>query len=233
MRLVTSALASAILLMTALVAPVEASGPEILEDVQVSDLRIIWSRWQMTSDNYYWQYCRGRRYRENINVDGVINSDTSFILENLLRQISQANECSPRKETPRTLVFLNSNGGSVNDGFNIGKLFDKYNVATVVLSGDICASSCAIAFLGGTTRGIGGRLIFHAPYRYVGSTRQINCNNTAVNAELRSYYRWAIGSENGDRLYDRTMRYCSTDDGWTVNKDAALMYGISNYRLNN
>ena len=213
--------------MIALVAPANANR-EILQDVQVSGLRVYLERIYLTPTSYFYEYCRGRRFRDIIVVNGVINSDTAFIIENMLKRISETMECSPRKETPLPMVYLNSNGGSVYDGFEIGNLFRQYQVFALVEIADTCASSCAIAFLGAYARALGGRLVFHAPYTYVGNSRQINCKNTAVNADLHSYYRAAIGSENGDRLYDRTMRYCSTDDGWTVNEDAALMYGIAN-----
>jgi ATP-dependent protease ClpP protease subunit len=223
-----------ILLMIALVAPANANN-EILQDVQVSGLRVKLERSHMTSTSYFYEYCRGRRYRDTIDVNGVINSDTAFIIGNMLKRISETMECSPRKQTPVPMVFLNSNGGSVYDGFEIGNLFNQYRVHAVVLGWDggysTCASSCAIAFLGAPYRSMDGRMVFHAPYTYVGNSRQINCKNTAVNDDLKGYYRHFLGNENGDRLYDRTMRYCSTDDGWTVNEDAALMYGIANWDL--
>ena len=136
-----------------------------------------------------------------------------------------------------TRVWLQSGGGLVDDGFKIGRMLRQHHAVTVVGQNDVCASSCAIAFLGGSTRlllkdkstGRSGRLIFHAPYVYVNNSIQINCDKPKVNDYLRTYYRAMLGSStDGDRLYNKTMRYCSTEDGWTINQDAALMYKITN-----
>lgn len=72
-------------------------------------------------------------------------------------------------------LSLDSRGGALEEGMRVGRLLRQFGVATVVRNGKLCLSSCAIAFLGGTTPGaagptadrqleIGGRLGFHAFY---------------------------------------------------------------------
>jgi hypothetical protein len=56
----------------------------------------------------------------------------------------------PRK--PNTAIYLSSPGGSLREGLQLGYLFKEMRVKTVV-EGDrpnnMCASACALAFLGG------------------------------------------------------------------------------------
>ena len=47
--------------------------------------------------------------------------------------------------------------------------------------------------------------------------------------DLRDYFIEMLGSENGIFLYEQTMNFCSTNDGWNFNIDAAKLYGIDNY----
>jgi hypothetical protein len=80
-----------------------------------------------------------------------------------------------RAGQPLATLSLDSKGGALEEGMRIGRLLRQFGVATIVRNGKRCLSSCAIAFLGGTTPGpagpkadrqleVGGRLGFHAFY---------------------------------------------------------------------
>lgn len=63
-----------------------------------------------------------------------------------------------------TVIFKDSSGGSFDTGIEIGKLIAEKKINTVVEG--ICASACAVAFLGGETRGFSSEqpesaLMFH------------------------------------------------------------------------
>lgn len=73
----------------------------------------------------------------------------------------------------RLIVELSSSGGDVYEGLKVGYLFREFDIVTVVRKGDICLSSCALAFLGGTeshipahvasrTIEVGGEVGFHS-----------------------------------------------------------------------
>jgi hypothetical protein len=51
--------------------------------------------------------------------------------------------------TVRIVAALNSPGGRLDQGIELGKFFYSARIATLVLAGDICASSCTNAFFGG------------------------------------------------------------------------------------
>jgi hypothetical protein len=64
------------------------------------------------------------------------------------------------------IVIFQSPGGNLFAGIEIGKVIRFKHFDTVVPNGSVCASACALAWLGGASRLIGatGRIGFHAPY---------------------------------------------------------------------
>src|SRR5260370_23709701 len=73
----------------------------------------------------------------------------------------------------RAIVAFDSDGGSLVAGLQIGEIIRLKNFTTVVLDQTRCASSCALAWLGGTRRFMGStaRIGFHAAYN--GETREV------------------------------------------------------------
>ncbi len=64
------------------------------------------------------------------------------------------------------LVVFSSEGGSIDVGFQIGKAIRLKGFATLVEDGQMCASACALAWLGGQKRYMGAtaKVGFHAAY---------------------------------------------------------------------
>ena len=98
----------------------------------------------------------------------------------------------------------------------------------VVTGGQKCASSCAIAFLGGTfrTMNFDAELLFHAPYLNKGVA--IDCSDRGQVAGLLKYYKQMLGNKEGSYLLERTMSYCSATEGWTLNSGGAELFNIGN-----
>ena len=71
-----------------------------------------------------------------------------------------------------------------------------------------------------------GKLMYHAPYISGKFGIGIDCSDRGQVSELREYYIEMLGEKTGKFLLDRTMQYCSTTDGWTINRDAAEIFGI-------
>jgi len=161
----------------------------------------------------------------NIYLSGVINDDSVAILDKVLSSIPK---CMKNNTHIVPGVYINSKGGYLSDGFKIGELFSRYSVHTIIGDGDECMSACSTAFLGGRFRTMLGsaKLMVHAPYTYL-NRYTIECQSTAQAANLKSYYIKRLGTNEGETLFNRTMRYCSTTDGWTLNKDAAKLFGIT------
>ena len=68
--------------------------------------------------------------------------------------------------TPQAVVRFNSDGGNLLAGIEIGKAIRLKDFVTEVADGDVCASACALAWLGGTKRVAhpNSRIGFHAAY---------------------------------------------------------------------
>lgn len=169
-------------------------------------------------------------YLEILDISGPINEDIHLIVDKALQGMSK---CIDKNGvvSEKTKIYMTSGGGYLEDGFELAKVLRKYDVHAVIPWGQYCASSCATAFLGAKIREIkdGANILFHAPYtikenRY--RDDEMVCQKD--NEELENFYIEMLGKENGDLLYDRTMKYCSLTDGWTLNNDAASLFGITN-----
>lgn len=173
-------------------------------------------------------------FEDHLELNGPIGTDSTYIIGEHLRDISKQAKCiSVDGSRYVTTVYMNSPGGYVDDGYALGELFKKHGVQARVTKGQVCASSCAIAFLGGKFRSVedGGVMLFHAPYTLTESVyfeKTAKCNSKRREKNLKSYYIKMLGNESGTRLFDRTMAYCSSTDGWLINADAAKIYRITN-----
>ena len=149
--------------------------------------------------------------RDFLEFDGPIGPDTGAIVEPLL------NAMQPCGASPiRGTVILSSGGGEIADGYVLGALLSRYNVATAVMQGQVCASACVAAFLGGSPRYMldSAWLVLQSPYRSPGIG--IDCENAQQADELRSYFAARLGSEPGALLHERAMSNCSAPRGWTI-----------------
>lgn len=193
-----------------------ASDIAVQSDITVSGLRIRYSKIKEQGA------CSGTR--DMIELSGPIGPDSVEVIERLLVKMPTCNGYGP-------LIYLNSGGGLLKDGFKLGYVFRKNSAYTIVTNKQTCASACALAFLGGRTREINGdgKLIFHAPYHKNSLTGEPECISKSNAGELRSYYASMVGQKDGQYLFDRTMSSCSTTDGWTINKDAAKLFGVAHY----
>jgi hypothetical protein len=58
-------------------------------------------------------------------------------------------------------LLLDSGGGSVTLGIQLGELLPKFGFSTVTLSNSVCASACSLVFVGGQRRYVFGNLKLH------------------------------------------------------------------------
>jgi hypothetical protein len=192
-------------------------GTEILMDAKINKLRVRHVR-RVRED------CSSG-FSEHLEVSGEIGPDSTAAIARLLPKLGK---CIKKSGLAANIVYLSSGGGYLSDGYALGNLFKKYDIQTQITGEQKCASSCAIAFLGGRWRVMSydAELLFHAPY--ISNGLAIDCSDRGQVSDLKSYFRNALGVKNGDFLLDRTMSYCSNDAGWTINADAAKIFGITN-----
>jgi hypothetical protein len=87
----------------------------------------------------------------------------------------------------KALVMFSSNGGDLDAGLAIGRAIRQGKFSTAVPAGVQCASACALAWLGGTTRYMANsaRIGFHAAYvEERGGPRESGVGNALVGAYL-------------------------------------------------
>jgi hypothetical protein len=196
----------------------------VLADIRINELRI---RHVSIAD----QSCVGGR-RPAVELQGPIGPDSSEAMERLLRTIQPCVRRNGERVSPH--VFLDSTGGLLSHGYKLGATLKEYNANTVVTGGQQCSSACAIAFLGGRFRTVefSGQLLFHSPYlKRPSSSEQSSapfCPKRVELTELEDYFVRLIGAEDGKFVFERTLAYCSTSNGWIVNADAAKLFGIAN-----
>ena len=170
-------------------------------------------------------------YRHHIELDGVIGPDSTRALEKLLDNFPN---CFPSEDNPHVTknmfpaVYLNSSGGFVQDGIRMGTLFNENYMSTIIGSGQSCSSSCALAFLGGNVRLMWGdsKILFHAPYT-IDEDRYFTCLNPTETEDIKKYFKKMLPEKDAEFFYKRMMDYCSTSEGWTLNKDGAKLLGLT------
>ena len=171
-----------------------------------------------------------------MTLTGMIGPDSSFAIDKLLRKLSPCRDESDNL-VGKVVLNLRSGGGFLKDGYKLGNTIIMFNVRATIEDDSICASCCAVAFLGARDRLVEdkGQIMFHAPYfsgRNEYGEKDIDCNvgEESLN-ELMDYYISMTDKETGERLFERTMWYYGADDGWVVTGGAAAeLYGIATER---
>ena len=93
------------------------------------------------------------------------------------------------------VVVFNSPGGSVPAAIQIGKAIRLQGFVTIVPEGGMCASACALAWLGGVARymGASAKVGFHAAYINTSNEKQVS---SVANALIGGYLNGLGYSEN-------------------------------------
>jgi ATP-dependent protease ClpP protease subunit len=190
---------------------------EVVADVQVDALRIRHVR-LATAD------C-AIGHLEHLELDGPIGPDATDQVD---RMLSSAAHCqTPDGRSRARAVYLNSRGGSLFHGLLLADVLRFHEVETIVLGNQLCASACAVAFLGGLHRTIvgDGRLLFHAPF--VVAEDGIDCASPDQAHEFREHFVSLLGAAAGQQVSELALRHCSETGGWIVGGRTARRFGIT------
>ena len=168
-----------------------------------------------------------------VYIKGAIGPDSSFAMGALLEKLEPCMTFDGQPVVP-VKVILNSGGGLLDDGYKLGEIFRNQKIKTIIGDKTICASACAVAFLGGSIRNVApsGQILFHAPYRTkmsVDGSQVVDCSIPISRLNgLKAYYKKMTNADAGERLFDRTMQYCSSSNGWLIEgSSAAELYDIA------
>lgn len=130
------------------------------------------------------------------------------------------------KGVQKAIVLLTSNGGDLDSGLAIGRAIRQNKFTTGVPDGAQCASACALAWLGGTTRYMarGARIGFHAAYvEGKGGPRESGVGNALVGAYLNS-----LGLAEKAVIYmtsppPNDIQWLTMDDARTIGIEVAVL----------
>jgi hypothetical protein len=111
--------------------------------------------------------------------------------------------------------------GDVMGAINAGEFIRQKEMDVTVLEGDSCASSCALLFLGGVSRTVGGKIGLHRPYStsYSESNSEAKAKYENINQFIRKYLnRMNIP----DRLLDEMNSVPPSEIQWISNRSPKL-----------
>lgn len=111
-----------------------------------------------------------------IRMSGPIERGDAEALRRTLAQVKS--RAKPAADGPLATVEFSSHGGDVFEGVAIGYLLREFLVGTMVRSSDVCFSSCALAFLGGSAGGASGEA---GPWRTIEPGGQVGFHNVWLN----------------------------------------------------
>lgn len=136
-----------------------------------------------------------------------------------------------------TAIYFDSPGGNLYDGMRLGEYFKKHRIKTVIQGYKICASACALAFLGGTDRNgnkwmsstTTSKLGFHA-FSNADGTKYANSDNTqkAV-ADILTYGEYVGASM---KIFIKQFSTPSNDIYWFSTQEE-LNFGIKVWDIEN
>lgn len=146
----------------------------------------------------------GSQLGKGLYIDSTLDSEVIDIVANLV------------KFEKLKLIYLNSLGGKLDTGIQLGKLFRSNNLVTIINSEDYCHSACFIAFLGGAERLLtvnvvaegstgyyrkkDGLLSSHTPYYFDKEQKRYLTQNSKTGQVLCTYLINMLGEEYGNRV---------------------------------
>jgi len=144
--------------------------------------------------------------------------------------------------TKTVAIILNSPGGNLAEGLRLGRFFHRTRVATFVLGhGGLCASACALAFLGGRGQDgspsrikmAGGSLGFHqfrrsrSPAESARKYSKADMERELFNTRTTAYAIIEYLSDIGERMSFLHLMLRSPSAELTfLGSEDALTYGI-------
>ena len=140
-----------------------------------------------------------------VEVRGNIETGDAVALQAYIAKL-------PRKKV--TVVYLNSLGGSLEEGMALGRLFHRARIRTAVVGKDVvCRSACSTAFLGGRDSETG------EPWRVKGSTARLGFHSFEIDWGDKEYT-----AEDMSNAIARTQKITLTMADYMIEVGASLEF---------
>jgi len=154
-----------------------------------------------------------------IYANGKIHRGDLYRLKRAVNSLPKGNK--------QTIVVFNSMGGELKEGIKIGKYIYRNRLGTAVKRGSVCASSCAIAFLGG--RDIYGNKMMILPRTsklgyhnfYYKSKKRVNV--TKVQNDLSNIVDYFLYVKAPNRLMSKMLNTKPTSMYWITQRTNKLL----------
>lgn len=104
------------------------------------------SFWQHASSMEITKHANDHKKLNAIQLSGLIEKGDAFKLKLYISELNNRKNIA---------VYLDSDGGNLMEGMALGRLFHNGKIKTVIEEHKLCASSCALAFLGGVNKNTG------------------------------------------------------------------------------
>ena len=153
-----------------------------------------------------------------IYASGKIRRGDLYKLKRTYRKLSKNRQ---------TIVVFNSTGGELNEGLRIGEFLTSNNIGSAVKKNGMCASSCALAFLGGRAKDnskllvlpYSSKLGFHSFY-YRNSNY---VKTTTVQRDLANVLNYASYVDAPTSLMAEMFNTKSSNMHWVNSNDRATL----------
>ena len=153
-----------------------------------------------------------------IYASGKIRRGDLYKLKRTYRKLSRDRQ---------TIVVFNSAGGELNEGLRIGEFLTSNNIGSAVKKNGMCASSCALAFLGGRSKDNSKLLIlpyssklgFHSFY-YRNSNY---VKTTTVQRDLANVLNYASYVDAPTSLMAEMFNTKSSNMHWVNSNDRTIL----------
>jgi len=149
---------------------------------------------------------------------GRIRHGDLYKLQKAFNRVSKAKQ---------TIVVFNSVGGELNEGIKIGRFLKNHRIGSAVTKNGLCASSCALAFLGGRDlygRKLmilprGSKLGFHSFYY----RNEANVNLSVIQEDYANVYNYATYVSAPSYIIGKMFKTKSNQMYWVKRSDKNIL----------
>jgi hypothetical protein len=162
---------------------------------------------------------------DHLELSGYFGTAPEEAINKMLKGFKQ---CENDEGTLEPIsIFLNGGGGRVTDGIAFGRLFRSHGVITELTFGQVCAASCAGAFLGGAERQLwaGSLLSFNAPFAGR-NEKSVECAGHEQSRALEAYSAEMLPEGAAKELIAYTLSFCDSREGMFLDHDEAASLGV-------
>jgi hypothetical protein len=142
-----------------------------------------------------------------IRLSGEIERGDLQTFNNALTQLKRKygeSQCN----SGLTIVYVDSNGGDIDEALSIGKEIRNNNLNVTVTGGSHCYSSCVFLLAGGVVRSVFGTVGIHRPYftsmSKDKSTDEVRTLRESLNLRIKNFFKYVDVPES---LLDEMLSY--------------------------